>query len=68
MAQMATLLMCIQDAIDSKSGWNNEYPEAFRAFPQSFQTKEGHNRFVPHPFHYALPIVETNGNLRRTCH
>lgn len=47
MVEMATLLICIQDALDSISG-SNDYPEDFRGFPQSLQMN-GHNRFLPHP-------------------
>ena len=47
MVQIATLMICIQDALGSISGWN-DYPEDFRRFPQSLQMN-GHNRFLPHP-------------------
>jgi len=67
MVQMATLLICIQDALSSISGWN-DYPEEFRGFPQSLQMNEGHNRFLPHPSESSKGTdIQTRVDIKGLC-
>ena len=70
MVQMVTLLIGIQDALGSISGWK-DYPEDFRGFPQSPQIN-GHNRFLPHPLDLSngkdmQTRVDINGTKKRSC-
>jgi hypothetical protein len=70
LAHIMRFLTCFREIHDPNVGWNTEYAESFRNFPQLFQAtkKLNHDYFHSHFFsvHYSLYFVQKNFKVRLT--